>query len=249
MSKLVPVSLALAFSFMLSGCNNMQSMDDKSLSYKEDILLSAKNYNGLIDLYRGWLKQKEDPKIRYKLANYYYLVGDSKSSLYYLQPLMEKPDDTIYLLQIKNLIALKEYDKAIRTAEMLLQRSPESSDAYNLKGVALAESGRLTDGKAAIERSRELFIADDVAINNLAMIAIIDNRYDDSVRLLLPQYLRGRKGDRLLHNLVFSLVKVGDTRYARDIIESEKLSDNPDGIIEALNQVNNISNSKGRDNR
>ena len=80
------------------------------------------------------------------------------------------------------------------------------------------------------------------------MIAIIDNRYDDSVRLLLPQYLRGRKGDRLLHNLVFSLVKVGDTRYARDIIESEKLSDNPDGIIEALNQVNNISNSKGRDN-
>ena len=75
MSKLVPVSLALAFSFMLSGCNNMQSMDDKSLSYKEDILLSAKNYNGLIDLYRGWLKQKEDPKIRYKLANYYYLVG------------------------------------------------------------------------------------------------------------------------------------------------------------------------------
>ena len=161
---------------------------------------------------------------------------------------MEKPDDTIYLLQIKNLIALKEYDKAIRTAEMLLQRSPESSDAYNLKGVALAESGRLTDGKAAIERSRELFIADDVAINNLAMIAIIDNRYDDSVRLLLPQYLRGRKGDRLLHNLVFSLVKVGDTRYARDIIESEKLSDNPDGIIEALNQVNNISNSKGRDN-
>ncbi|WP_159565999.1 tetratricopeptide repeat protein [Budvicia diplopodorum] len=245
MSKLISVSLALAFCLLLSGCHSLQSIDDKSLTYKEDILLSAKNYNGLIDLYRSWLKQKEDSTIRYKLANYYYLVGDGKSSLYYLQPLMEKPDDAIYLLQAKNLIALKEYDKAMHVTDMLLQRNPENGDAYNLKGIALAESGRLTDAKTAIERSRELFIADDVAINNLAMIAMIDNRYDDSVRLLLPQYLRGRKGDRLLHNLVFSLVKVGDTRYARDIIESEKLSDNSEDIIEALNQVNNVTNGNG----
>ncbi|AKJ41126.1 tetratricopeptide repeat protein [Pragia fontium] len=246
MSKLTSLSFTLAIVLLLGGCGSMQRLDETSLGYKEDILLSAKNYNGLIDLYRSWLKQKDDPKIRYKLANYYYLVGDSKSSMYYLQPLMEKPDDAIYLLQTKNLIALKEYDKAIRVTDMLLQRNPQSADAYNLKGVAYAESGRLTDAKTAIERSRELFIADDVAINNLAMISIIDNRYDDSVRLLLPQYLRGRKGDQLLHNLVFSLVKVGDVRYARDIIEAEKLSDNPDNIIEALNRVDNVTANTGK---
>ncbi|GKX56528.1 hypothetical protein SOASR030_26400 [Leminorella grimontii] len=247
MSKRLFYSLALSAAMLICGCVNTQRMDATADSAREDILLSAKNYSGLIDLYRGWLKEKEDPKVRYKLAYYYYLTGDSEASISYLQPLMQNPDDSIYMLQAKNMIAQAQYDKALRVTDMMLTRNPESGDAYNLKGIAYAQSGRLTEAKESIERARTLFIADDVAINNLAMVSIIDRRYDDAVRLLLPQYLRGRKSEQLLHNLVFSLVKVGDVRYARDVIESEKLSDDADSIIDALDRVDGIPLAKGKE--
>ena len=69
------------------------------------------------------------------------------------------------------------------------------------------------------------------------MIAMLDKRYQDAVGILLPQYLRGRKQEQLLHNLVFSLVKVGDIRYAKNIIQNEGLSSNPDELVDALARI------------
>ncbi|QHM73467.1 tetratricopeptide repeat protein [Mixta intestinalis] len=222
---------------LLTGCVAHAPKDATEVNYQEDILLKAKNYNGLITLYRSWLKKKEDPKVRMKLAGYYYQAGDYKNSLYILQPLYSKPDISIYTLQAKNMIALGDYKQAIRVTDKMIQNEAQSAEAYNLRGIALALSGKLDEGQQAIEKSRALFIADDVALNNLAMVAMLDRRYQEAVGLLLPQYLRGRKQERLLHNLVLSLVKVGDRRYARTIIETENLSDRPDELIDALAKI------------
>ncbi|KKI47871.1 tetratricopeptide repeat protein [Obesumbacterium proteus] len=232
------ITMGLLCVALLSGCVQRTPTSTSDMNYQEDILLKAKNYNGLINLYRSWLKKKEDPAARLKLARYYYQSGDYKSSIYFMQPLFKTPDLNVYTLQAQNMIALGDYPQAIRVTEKMLQREPQSAEAYNLKGIALAQSGKLTEGYAAIEKSRSLFIADDVAINNMAMIAILDHRYQDAVSLLLPQYLRGRKQSQLLHNLVLSLVKVGDRRYARDIIQNESLSEKSDELIDALAMIN-----------
>ena len=232
------ITMGLLCVALLSGCVQRTPTSTSDMNYQEDILLKAKNYNGLINLYRSWLKKKEDPAARLKLARYYYQSGDYKSSIYFMQPLFKTPDLNVYTLQAQNMIALGDYPQAIRVTEKMLQREPQSAEAYNLKGIALAQSGELTEGYAAIEKSRSLFIADDVAINNMAMIAILDHRYQDAVSLLLPQYLRGRKQSQLLHNLVLSLVKVGDRRYARDIIQNESLSEKSDELIDALAMIN-----------
>lgn len=232
------ITMGLLCVALLSGCMQRTPTSTSDMNYQEDILLKAKNYNGLINLYRSWLKKKEDPAARLKLARYYYQSGDYKSSIYFMQPLFKTPDLNVYTLQAQNMIALGDYPQAIRVTEKMLQREPQSAEAYNLKGIALAQSGKLTEGYAAIEKSRSLFIADDVAINNMAMIAILDHRYQDAVSLLLPQYLRGRKQSQLLHNLVLSLVKVGDRRYARDIIQNESLSEKSDELIDALAMIN-----------
>lgn len=221
----------------LTACSLPKPKTSNELNYQEDILLKAKNYTGLITLYRSWLKEKEDPAVRLKLAGYYYHSGDFKSSLYYLQPLATKPDLRVYTLQARNMISLGDYDQAIRVSERMLQQDPQSAEAFNLKGVALAMTGKLPEGGAAIQKARDMFIADDVALNNLAMVALLDSRYQDAVGLLLPQYLRGRKQPRMLHNLVLSLVKVGDIRYARDIIKSENLSAHPDELLDALSRL------------
>lgn len=222
---------------LLSSCTNTNKLSQKEIESREGILLKAKNYDGLVALYRDRLKQQEKQDIRFKLAQYYYLDNDSKSSLYYLQPLLKNPTVEIQLLQARNLIALDQYDNALTVANSILTNNPKNAEAHNLRGIALAEKGQLVESQQAIQRARELFIADDIALNNLAVLAMLNGRYDESARLLLPQYLKGKKEPQMIHNLVFSLVQLGDHRYAKDIIEAEKLSTNSDNLITSLSKV------------
>ncbi|MGB9096039.1 tetratricopeptide repeat protein [Erwinia sp.] len=222
---------------MLTGCKTPPAMNTSEAKYQEDILLNVKNYGGLITLYRSWLKQKEDPQTRLKLAHYYSLSGDAESSLYYLQPLLQSPTLPLYSLQARDLIALGHYSQAIQVADRMIQMAPREADAWNLRGIAQAMNNQLGEGQRSLEKARSLFIADEVALNNLAMLAMLQQRYQEAIDLLLPQYLQGHKQEPLLHNLILCLVKVGETRYAHEIIRKEKLSRNPEALTEALAQL------------
>ncbi|HDL8396283.1 TPA: tetratricopeptide repeat protein, partial [Yersinia enterocolitica] len=241
MNKKISITItALLFTVVLNGCSTHNSISSKEFYYRESILLKANNYPGLITLYRDKLKLKEDDSVRLKLANAYYLTGDIKSSLYYLRPISHKENASIYTLQIKNLISNNDNAAAKIVVNKLLAISPDSAEAHNLNGIILANDGEINKAEAAIEKSRSLFISDEIAMNNLAVTAMLDDRYSDAVRILLPDYLAGKRGSLMLHNLVFSLVQLGDTQYAKKIIVAEKMAENPDQLILALSQVTNL---------
>ncbi|EPZ8124091.1 tetratricopeptide repeat protein [Yersinia enterocolitica] len=241
MSKKISITItALLFTVVLSGCSTHNSISSKEFYYRESILLKANNYPGLITLYRDKLKSKEDDSVRLKLANVYYLTGDIKSSLYYLRPISHKENASIYMLQTKNLISNNDNAAAKIAVNKLLAISPDNAEAHNLNGIILANDGEINKAEAAIEKSRSLFISDEIAMNNLAVTAMLDDRYSDAVRILLPDYLAGKRGSLMLHNLVFSLVQLGDTQYAKKIIVAEKMAENPDQLILALSQVTNL---------
>ncbi|HFD8347708.1 TPA: tight adherance operon protein [Yersinia enterocolitica] len=241
MSKKISITITtLLFTVVLSGCSTHNSISSKEFYYRESILLKANNYPGLITLYRDKLKSKEDDSVRLKLANAYYLTGDIKSSLYYLRPISHKENASIYMLQTKNLISNNDNATAKIVVNKLLAISPDNAEAHNLNGIILANDGEINKAEAAIEKSRSLFISDEIAMNNLAVTAMLDYRYSDAVRILLPDYLAGKRGSLMLHNLVFSLVQLGDTQYAKKIIVAEKMAENPDQLILALSQVTNL---------
>ncbi|VTR14818.1 Flp pilus assembly protein TadD, contains TPR repeats [Serratia fonticola] len=93
---------------LLVGCQGRLNNDNKLDENEQEYILSkVNNYQGLLKLYREKLSKKEDPEVRFKLAEYYNLVEDYGSSLHYLAPLLDnKPSDKIYLLQAKNLAAM-----------------------------------------------------------------------------------------------------------------------------------------------
>ncbi|WP_162526983.1 tetratricopeptide repeat protein [Yersinia canariae] len=235
--KFIIVIGVLLFTLVLSGCSNNNSLSNKEFYYRESILLKANNHTGLISLYRDRLKLKEDDSIRLKLANAYYLTGDIKSSLYYLHPISHKENVSVYMLQAKNLIGSNDNAGARIVINKLLAISPNNAEAHNLNGIILANDGEIKKAETAIERSRALFISDEIAMNNLAVVAILDDRYADAVKILLPDYLAGKRGKLMLHNLVFSLVKLDDRQYAKKIISAEKMAKDPDELILALSQV------------
>ena len=253
--KLVSISvMALFVASCVNPATNSTSGGQKytaqQMIEKEKFLESSNDYRGLISLYRDILKQREDDTVRYKLEESYYLVGDSKSSNFYLQPLNNKTGgkliNDVQLLQIKNYIQLKEYGQAVEQANVYLKKNDKDGQGYNLRGIAYAHLGNLDQAYHDIMSARERFISDSVAINNLAMLNILDKQYKNAVNLLLPQYLNGEREPRLIYNLVFALVKSGDLSYARDIIQQEKLNTSPDLLISALQKTEKTADTVKR---
>ncbi|WGE68163.1 tetratricopeptide repeat protein [Actinobacillus equuli subsp. haemolyticus] len=241
-SKLLKTIFVSTVFLSLSACSSLttSSSTAQNLDQQERLYQDTKNYSALISLYREQLQLHQEPQLQYKLAKSYYLAGDSKSSLLYLEPLRFSQlsfNDDVELLYIRNQIQAGDYNEAYLAASDLVALSPKNSEAYNLRGISSAQLGKLADAEKDLNKSRELFIHDTIAINNLAMLSILNNDYKNAVNLLLPQYLNGSTDSRLIHNLVFALVKAGDTEYALDIIRKEKLNSSPEDLVNALKKT------------
>lgn len=229
----------------LAGCTSgdyrhdgRSSVDNRQLADKERILLKTKNYQSLININRESLKKKENPEVRFKLAEYAYLAGNYDSSLHYLVvSLKNNPSPRVYLLQTKNLVAQHKYDKAQSFVNMLLQKEPSNGEGLNLRGIIQAQRGELPNALHSFEQARNAFYSEEKVVNNIALVHIADRRYARAIELLLPVYLRGYRDNQLCHNLVFALVKAGDLRYAREIIKRENLSKYPDTLVSSLFEI------------
>ncbi|EEX49589.1 nonspecific tight adherence protein D [Pasteurella multocida] len=253
-SKVTKNILLCSLAMTISACSslslkkdkNQEQFSDQSISAKESLYESTRNYSALISLYRDVLKTREDEMIRYKLAEVYYAKGDSSSSLLYLEPLLtgqKQVNDFARTLQVKNLIQRAMYKDAVSVATAILNKSPKNGEIYNLRGIAYAQLGNLQNAEADINKARSFFINDVVAVNNLGMIYILNGDYRNAVQLLLPQYLNGIKEPRLVHNLVFALVKSNELDYAKDIIVKERLNSSPDDLINALKKTERASSA------
>ncbi|PJG83361.1 tetratricopeptide repeat protein [Caviibacterium pharyngocola] len=232
--------LILSLSLTVAACADSLSsslVEDDNFSSKEKLYESTQNYSGLVTLYREQLKSFEDDATRYKLARAYYNKGDYEASLYQVKPLTDVTNsyyESASLLEVRDLIQLKNFDNALMSVNSLIERFPKNAEAHNLRGVIFAQQGNMQRAQQDIAAARDLFINDVIAVNNLAMLKIIHGDYKNAVQLLLPQYLKGVKESRLVHNLVFALVKSGDTEYALDIIKKERLNSSPNDLVAAL---------------
>lgn len=226
----------------LAGCSALgwSSSEDSDFKQKESLYQTTQNKVALISLYRTSLQQKEDDEIRYKLSQSYYQSGDGESTLLYLKPLLAKESkilEAAKILQIKALILLENHQEAIKYATELIQSNPKNGEAYNLRGVAYAQQGDFTKAREDIISARENFINDSVAINNLATLHLLNDEYAKVVELLMPQYLSDVKEPKLVHNLVFALIKNNQSDEAKKIIEKENLHPNADQLIESLQKL------------
>lgn len=226
--------------FMLGGCQTQSgSGGELNDSQREYILSKVNNYNGLIKLYREKLSRKEDKDTRYRLAEYYYLAEDFDSSRQYLQPLIaNNPDERALLLESKNLMELGRHTEAQALISGVLRQNPKSGEAWNMQGILLAQDGDFTGSARAFNQARQRFVDDDIVINNLAMLAIMQNDYATARDYLFSLYSRGHASQKVLHNLVYVLVKLQDFNGAESILQQEKMADRSEGLMEALAKVN-----------
>lgn len=233
--KLLPI-LMLA---VLTGCSGDGLTNASDEDQKEYILTQLNDYQGLIEIYRKKLSANDNDEDRFHLSQLYYNVGDFGSSSIYLQPLVEKNKDEKYLLlQVKNNLELGQEDKANTLLNSLLAKNSERGELWNLQGVLFAQQGKYSEAISSFEKARGLFYNEEIVINNLAMMAILQQDYSKARNYLLPLYSRKQYKPQTVYNLVYTLVKSNDYESARKIIVDEKLvASEPDRLINSLSML------------
>lgn len=223
---------------VLTGCSGglTNASDDDQ---KEYILTQLNDYQGLIEIYRKKLSINDNDNDRYHLSELYHNIGDFGSSNVYLDPLVEKKKDEKYLiLQAKNYLELGQEDNSAKIISTLLAKNGERGELWNLQGVLLAQQGKYSEAITSFEKARSLFYNEEIVINNLAMMAILQQDYLKARNYLLPLYSRKQYRPQTVYNLVYALVKSNDFESARKIIIDEKIgTSSPEILINSLSTL------------
>lgn len=234
MKKLIVIVIGIVF----LGCSSKSPDFFGDEVYREKVLVSAKNYKDLIKMYKEKLEKKDTPQNRIKLAQYYYEVQDYNSVFYYLEPLIKNKKSTqTLLLYAKALESVGKYQEALEKLDILTSLDANISEAYNLKGIIYSSQKNFPLAEQNFLKAKELFLSDFIINTNLAMMAILEQKYTKAIDYLMPLYSRGYKDTKIINNLVFALVKANKTSLALEIVQKENLSKSPRNFIRNVQKI------------
>ncbi|MCL6271462.1 tetratricopeptide repeat protein [Sansalvadorimonas sp. 2012CJ34-2] len=184
----------------------------------ETLLRTAKNYSGLIQLYKNKLagaKSIEDEDtFRFQLAKAYLESGDADSAIFYIDPVILSGRDSyeLFLLKSRALLAKNDAGGALRTAITAHSYGVEDSEIYNQLGMVYARTGNYPRARVNFQKARQLMMDDSVVQNNLAVLDVLEEHYDAAADKLLSLYRTGQADERVRANLALALAKSG--RYS-----------------------------------
>lgn len=123
-----------------------------------------------------------------------------------------------------------------------LSLNAKNGEAYNILGILQARNGELDAAYQSFSHARELFVPEEQVMNNLAMLMILQENYEQAYNYLMPLYTRGHTTKSILHNLAFVLVKMKKYEEASNVILTNGLDDHPEVLITEL--MTTIANVK-----
>ena len=221
--------LFLVFGF-LQGCATVSG--GSSVTHAEEppvneaLLIAAENYAGLIVLYKDQLEEAGSPiesdEIRLKLSHAYLQVGDPRSALFYIKPVITegRNDPRFFLLKAKALRAQDKTSAALDAAQSALNLAPGNPEALNLAGLLHADRGDYKDARQYFNAARMHKYDDVTVINNLAVLDILEGDYHTAYNRLMPLYRLGTADEQVRANLAIALARANRYNEFRSIYNS-----------------------------
>lgn len=203
---------------------------------KEQLMIKAQNYTGLIGLYKQHIKNNDSSSTRLKLAQIYHKSGDIDSALFQLNYLKShyQPNAEVYYLLAQCLHAKNQETEALKAINSGIMLAPDDGRNYNLLGIINANIGDLASAKNAFNKARSLMFSDNVVLNNLAMIDISEKSYKAAVEKLLPLYENGQADEKIRANLLIALARSHQFPLFKEIFKEDK----PGQAIHVYQQLN-----------
>jgi len=167
-----------------------------------------------------------------------------------LAPHVGEPYDTLIphndkeLNQALQLVRAGEMDAAIKVADRYLKTHPDSANANEIMGVALAKQGKLEEGVRCFQRAIEINPRQNSAITKLGDVYLVQQ----NVALAKAQFLRAISvdpGDRRAHQrLGLIYLDEGDTRQAIEHLEKGLIGTPPDYLGIKIDLANLYNQSR-----
>ena len=223
------------------GCQNSTLKYDVNEQQKIYINETTKNYAGLIELYKQRLQRADTEDTRHKLARAYYQSNDFQSVKRVLEPIIKKTkNDGILILYGHVESRLGHNDTALEYLNKAIEINSKNGEAYNVKGIVLLKKRQYDAARYAFNEARENFYDENKVTNNLAMLAILNKDYTEAYNQLNILYTKGYRDQTILHNLLFTLVKLDKMQLAKSFCLTHKLSNEPDILVQELKRIEPI---------
>lgn len=181
----------------------------------EALLIAAENHAGQIEFYREQLEKartvRESDELRVKLSESYLNMGDPDSTLFYLEPIIASGRQNVGVLLLKSRaeLAMKQYDSSLKTAKEALRLPDNNPNIHNQLGLVYVQFGDYARARHHFNQAR-LYWLDDVTVkNNLAMMDILEGKYEIAISRLMPVYLAGQADEKVVANLTVALARSG----------------------------------------
>ena len=227
--------------FFVVGCQNSTLKYDMNEQQKIYINETTKNYGGLIEIYKQRLKHEDTEDTRHKLAKAYYLSNDFNAVKRVLEPVIKNTkNDGILILYGHVESRLGHNDTALEYLNRAIEIDSKNGEAYNVKGIVLLKKRQYDAARFAFHEARENFYDENKVTNNLAMLSILNKEYSEAYKQLNILYTKGYRDQTILHNLLFTLVKLDKLQLAKSFCIAHKLSNEPDILIQELRRIEPI---------
>ena len=223
------------------GCQNSALKYNVDEQQKIYINETTKNYGGLIELYKQRLQRADTEDTRHKLARAYYQTNDFKAVKRVLEPIIKNTkNDGILILYGHVESRLGHNDTALEYLNKAIEINSKNGEAYNVKGIVLLKKRQYDAARYAFNEARENFYDENKVTNNLAMLAILNKEYSEAYNQLNILYTKGYRDQTILHNLLFTLVKLDRIQLAKSFCLAHKLSNEPDILVQELKRIDPI---------
>ena len=223
------------------GCQNSTLKYDVNEQQKIYINETTKNYGGLIELYKQRLQRADTEDTRHKLARAYYQSNDFQAVKRVLEPIIKKTkNDGILILYGHVESRLGHNDTALEYLNKAIEINSKNGEAYNVKGIVLLKKRQYDAARYAFNEARENFYDENKVTNNLAMLSILNKDYTEAYNQLNILYTKGYRDQTILHNLLFTLVKLDKMQLAKSFCLTHKLSNEPDILVQELKRIEPI---------
>ncbi|MCO6547008.1 MAG: tetratricopeptide repeat protein [Gilliamella sp.] len=227
--------------FVATGCQNSTLRYDLNEQQKIFIHETTKNYGGLIELYKQRLQRSDTEDTRYKLAQVYYLSNDYEAAKRTLTPVLNKSkNDNLFVLYGHVESKMGNSDTALEYLDKAITINPKNGEAYNVKGIVLLKKKQYDAARYSFNLARENFYDENKVTNNLAMLSILNQDYNEAYKHLNILYTKGYRDQTILHNLLYTLVKLNKIQLAKSFCLGHRLSNEPEILIQELKQIEPI---------
>ncbi|KDN09833.1 MAG: tetratricopeptide repeat protein [Gilliamella sp.] len=227
--------------FVVTGCQNSNLRYDLNEQQKIYIHETTKNYGGLIELYKQRLQKSDTEDTRYKLAQVYYLSNDYEAAKRTLSPVSNKSkNDNLFVLYGHVESKMGNNDTALEYLDKAITINPKNGEAYNVKGIVLLKKKQYDAARYSFNLARENFYDENKVTNNLAMLSILNKDYNEAYKHLNILYTKGYRDQTILHNLLYTLVKLNKIQLAKSFCLGHRLSNEPEILIQELKQIEPI---------